>query len=38
MRHETTVDIQAPVETIWSVMSDVTQWPEPAGLKKRCEG
>src|SRR4051794_13164423 len=28
MRHETTVDINAPVDTIWSVLIDVTKWPE----------
>lgn len=28
MRHEKTVGISAPVEAIWSVLSDVTRWPE----------
>ena len=28
MRYETTVDINAPVDAIWSVLSDVATWPE----------
>src|SRR3954454_21376877 len=28
MRYEETVEINAPVDTIWSVLSDVTKWPE----------
>jgi uncharacterized membrane protein len=28
MRHETTVGINAPTEVIWSVLTDVTTWPE----------
>ena len=28
MRYETTVDIQAPVDRIWSVISDVVTWPQ----------
>lgn len=28
MRYEKTVDVHAPVDTIWSVLSDVVSWPE----------
>jgi uncharacterized membrane protein len=28
MRHEKTVGISAPADTIWSVLTDVARWPE----------
>ena len=28
MRHEKTIDISAPVASIWAVLTDVARWPE----------
>ena len=37
MRVETTIEIDAPPETVWAVMTDVARWPEWTTSVERAE-